>query len=290
MEKKTRKEKLKQKWASNYLLVIHSEDTWEEKFSFKINRPNAFIIFSLISIILVSITILIIALTPLREYIPGYGSSVMKRQARELIFKSDSIAEVLHRNQAYINNLSLILSGEIDSTEINHTDSTIVESKINYVNNLDFSPTKEDSVFRSKVETEDRFNLLKNNRKDIFVLTSPISGKVTQHYSILEKHYAIDIAVENGTPVKAVAKGTVIFSEWTSTTGNVIIIEHENLLISVYKHNATTMVEQGDHVEEGEVIASSGSTGNFSTGPHLHFELWYNGRAVNPEDFINFEI
>ena len=113
-------------------------------------------------------------------------------------------------------------------------------------------------------------------------------GTISDTFNSKIKHFAVDIVVANNTPVKSVADGTVIFSEWTARTGNVLIIEHANHLISVYKHNSSLNKEQGDLVTSGEVIAYSGNTGELSTGPHLHFELWGDGYPLNPEDFINF--
>ena len=283
--------KLKKKLTHNYRLVISSEDNWEEKFSLKLNRLNVFITIGALSIFLVISTITLIAFTPLKEYIPGYDPTKLRRESQNLIFKTDSLESILRKNQAYIDNLSLILSGKIDSDSIKKIATNSIAKNDELGNsNVDFAITKEDSIFRAEIEREDRFNIFGKKTENHFVLTSPISGNITGNYDAKNKHFAIDIATVEGTPVKAVADGTVIFSEWTSTTGNVIIIEHENQLISVYKHNASSTKEQGDFVESGEVIANSGSTGELSSGPHLHFELWYNGYPVNPTDFINFEL
>ena len=281
--------KIKKKLTHNYRLVISSEENWEEKFSIRLNRLNVFIVTGTLSIFLVISTILLISLTPLKEYIPGYDPIKLRRESQSIIFKTDSLERIIIQNQNYIDNLSLILSGKIDSDSINKTETRSPISKKD-LKSINFAITKEDSIFRTEIEREDRFNILGKKNKSNFVLTSPITGNITENYNAKDKHFAIDIAAEEGTPVKAVSDGTVIFSEWTSTTGNVIIIEHENHLISVYKHNALSTKEQGDFVESGEVIATSGSTGELSTGPHLHFELWYNGYPVNPTDFINFEL
>lgn len=281
--------KLKKKLTHNYRLVISSEDSWEQKFSMRLNRLNVFIVTGTLSIFLIVSTILLIALTPLKEYIPGYDPTELRRESQSIIFKTDSLESIILKNQNYIDNLSLILSGKIDSDSINKIQIKNTESK-NDIKNIDFAISKEDSIFRTEIEREDRFNIFDKKNKNNFILTSPISGNVTDGYNSKDKHFATDIAAPEGTPVKAVADGTIIFAEWTSTTGNVIIIEHQNHLISVYKHNATSTKEQGDFVESGEVIATSGSTGELSSGPHLHFELWYNGYPVNPTDFINFEL
>jgi murein DD-endopeptidase MepM/ murein hydrolase activator NlpD len=142
---------------------------------------------------------------------------------------------------------------------------------------------------RAEVALEDKYNLFERNlSKRNLVLFPPITGVVTMPFDAKEKHFAVDVVAPMDTPVKAVANGTVIFSEWTADTGYVIILEHEGGLLSVYKHNGSLAKLQGTVVREGEVIASVGNTGELSTGPHLHFELWDNGNPVNPLDFVDF--
>ncbi|MDH3323268.1 MAG: M23 family metallopeptidase, partial [Flavobacteriaceae bacterium] len=153
-----------------------------------------------------------------------------------------------------------------------------------------FAPSAIDSAFREAVEEEDRFSVFEQATKNSdIVFSSPIKGTITEDYNVKDKHYAIDIAVDKNTQVKAVADGTVIFRGFTADTGYVVILEHSQGFISVYKHNATIFKEQGELVKSGEVIASAGSTGVFSTGPHLHFELWNDGYPVNPSNYIDFK-
>ncbi len=150
-------------------------------------------------------------------------------------------------------------------------------------------PTKEDSILRAKVDKEDKYNLFESAiSASNFVLFPPVNGTISEAYNVKEKHYAVDIVVAKNTPVKATADGTVIFAEWTAETGYVVIIEHSYELISVYKHNASLTKEQGDLVKAGEVIAMAGNSGEYSTGPHLHFELWSRGYPINPTNFIDF--
>ena len=287
----TKNKKLKNKLTHKYILAIHSENSLEEKFSMRLNRLNVFIFIGTLSVFLIVSTILLIAFTPLKEYIPGYDPSKLRIESQNVIFKTDSLNNEIRKNQKYIDNLSLILSNKINPDSIQKIAHVESNSKKEINNSdYDFSITKEDSIFRTEIEIKDRYNIIGKKSKRHFILTAPISGTISEVYNSENKHFAVDIAAKEGTPVKAVADGTVVFAEWTSTTGNVIIIEHENHLISVYKHNALSTKEQGDFVEKGEVIAISGSTGELSSGPHLHFELWYNGYPVNPTDFINFEI
>jgi len=285
MESKKKNNYLKEKLTFKYRIVVLNEDTFEERFSFKLNRLNVFVFGGLFSILLIGLTFLLIMLTPLKEYIQGYSSTELKKDATKLVYKVDSLNQALTVNNLYIQNIQKVLKGEIKRTTFNK-DSVFNQMKIE---KIDFAPSSLDSAFRQEVEQEDRYSVFEEaTRSNDIVFTSPIKGEITQTYDSKEKHFAIDIAVNKDTPVKAVADGTVIFKGFTADTGYVILIEHNQGFISIYKHNASLYKEQGDLVKSGEVIASAGSTGSFSTGPHLHFELWNDGYPVNPINYINF--
>jgi len=288
MEKKGKKRKeIKRKLLHKYRLVILNESTFEEKISFKLSRLNVFITATLFIIVLIGLTTLLIAFTPLREYIPGYSSTRLKQQATELTYKTDSLVNVLNYTNRYLENIRMVLRGDVENNEINR-DSLFEQFKID-PSTVDLSPIREDSILRAQVALEDKYNLFqRNTAQGSLVLFSPVTGVISQRYNAEKKHFAVDIVAEKDAPVKAVANGTVIFSEWTAETGFVIIMEHEEGLLSVYKHNSSINKEQGDLVRAGEVIASVGNTGEFTTGPHLHFELWSNGNPVNPSDYIDF--
>tara|TARA_R110000796_G_scaffold37722_1_gene95025 strand:- start:66179 stop:67048 length:870 start_codon:yes stop_codon:yes gene_type:complete len=289
MVKKTKKRKeIKRKLLHKYRLVILNESTFEEKISFKLSRLNVFITGSLCIICLIAFTTLLIAFTPLREYIPGYSSTKLKRQATELTYKTDSLVTVLNYTNKYLDNIRKVLNGDITNNKINR-DSLFEQFKLD-PSTIDLTPIKEDSVLRAQVELEDKYNLFERNTKSVnLILFPPINGSISQDYDTDKKHFAIDVVATKGTPVKAVADGIVIFSEWTSETGYVIIIDHKDGLLSVYKHNGSLNKGQGDLVKSGEVIASVGNTGELTTGPHLHFELWNNGNPVNPKNYIDFK-
>ncbi len=280
--------KIVKKLLHKYRLVILNEDTFEEKVSFKLNRLNVFVFSMLSALFLVGITTVIIAFTPLREYIPGYSSTQLKQQATELAYKTDSIQRVLYLNEQYFASIKQVLTGDLDIEEINR-DSIMDIVRID-LENVDLSPSRKDSLLRERVAQEDKYNIFESSANLITsVLFPPANGPISEPYDIKNKHYAVDIVVAENTPVKATADGTVIFAEWTAQTGFVIIIEHQNNLISVYKHNSKLIKQQGDLVRAGEVIASAGSTGDLSTGSHLHFELWSNGYPINPTNFIDFD-
>jgi murein DD-endopeptidase MepM/ murein hydrolase activator NlpD len=285
MEQK-KKSKLKEKLTFKYRFVVLNEDTFEERFSFKLNRLNAFVFGGLFSILLITLTILFIVFTPLKEYIQGYSSTELKKEASDLVYKVDSLNQVLSVNDLYIQNIQQVLKGEIKRVSFNK-DSVLNQFKID---EIDFAPSPVDSAFRAEVEQQDRYSVFQEaTRNSDIVFTAPIKGEVTEKYNDREKHFAIDIAVDKDTPVKSVADGTVIFRGFTADTGYVIVIEHNQGFISVYKHNSTIYKEQGDLVKSGEVIATAGSTGSFSTGSHLHFELWNEGYPVNPANYIDFD-
>lgn len=289
MAKKEKKGKeIKKKLLHKYRLVILNESTFEEKISFKLNRLNVFVTGSLFIITLIGLTILLIAFTPLREYIPGYSSTRLKKQATELTYRTDSLVTVLNYTNRYLDNIRKVLKGDIENNEINR-DSLFEQYKLD-PSTIDLTPTKEDIMLRAQVALEDKYNLFERSLESSgLVLFPPVNGVLSQSYETEKKHYAIDIVAPKDTPVKAVADGTVIFAEWTVETGYVIILEHKEGLISVYKHNGSLNKGQGDVVRAGEVLAAVGNTGEYTTGPHLHFELWSNGSPMNPLDYIDFK-
>ena len=289
MEKKKRKKgKLRHKLISKYRLIILNEDSFEEKISFKLTRLNVFIFGGLFSIILVIATIFLIAFTPLKEYIPGYSSIKLKRDATNLVYKVDSLEQILEVNNVYIEKIRELLTGKIKEVQFDK-DSVLQSIKYDR-DSFNLAPSAIDLEFRSEIERTDRFSIFNEATKSAdIVFFAPVTGIITDGYNLKTKHFAIDIAVEMDTPVKSVADGTVIFAEWTAPTGHVIIVKHTQGFISIYKHNTSLHKKQGDLVKLGEVIASAGDTGELSTGPHLHFELWNEGYPVDPSNYIDFE-
>lgn len=279
---------IKRKLLNKFRLVILNENTFEERLSFRLNRLNVFVFSSLLIFILIALTYLLIALTPLREFIPGYSSTALKRKATELSFKTDSLQRVISMNDLYFESIKNVLTGDLKALNFNK-DSIVRAVKLE-ASEVDLNPIAEDSLLREKVSKEDKYNIFESaTSRTNFVLFPPVNGMISEPYNAKEKHYAIDVAVAKDSPIKAVADGIVIFAEWTANTGYVIIIEHSYGLISVYKHNAGLTKLQGDLVIAGEVIATAGNTGALTTGPHLHFELWNDGFPINPTNFIDFK-
>ncbi len=289
MSKKLEKKKIiARKLLDKYRLVILNEETFEERLSFKLTRLNVFVIASISTIVLIALTTVLIAFTPLREYIPGYSSTALKRKATELYYKTDSLQQIISTNKRYYSSIKKVLEGDVSAVDFNR-DSIIQAVKLE-ASDVDLNPIEEDSILREKVDKEDKYNLFESaTSASNFVLFPPVNGPISEPYNLKEKHYAVDIVVAKDTPVKATADGVVIFAEWTASTGYVIIIEHSYGLISVYKHNSALTKSQGDLVKAGEVIATAGGSGELSTGPHLHFELWNDGYPINPTNFIDFK-
>jgi murein DD-endopeptidase MepM/ murein hydrolase activator NlpD len=287
-DKKGKPKKIRKKLLDKYRLVILNENTFEERISIRLNRLNVFVIGSLSAIFLIAGTTFLIAFTSLREYIPGYSSTSLKKKATELNYKTDSLQQVIVMNERYYASIKKVLQGDVNTLDF-VKDSIIKAVKLE-ASEVDLRPSQEDAVLREKVNKEDKYNLFESATSAAnFVLFPPVKGTISESYNVKEKHFAVDIVVPKDTPIKATADGVVIFAEWTVSTGYVIILEHSYGLISVYKHNAALTKTQGALVKAGEVIATAGNTGELSTGPHLHFELWNDGYPINPTNFIDFK-
>lgn len=279
---------LRRKLLYKYRLIILNEDTFEEKVSFKLNRLNVFVTGMLFILVLISVTTVIIAFTPLREYIPGYPSTQLKRQAVALTYKTDSLVTVLQYTNRYLDNIRLVLRGDVENN-VTTRDSLFEKYKLDPAS-IDLTPIREDLLLREAVALEDKYNLFERDvQNTALLLFPPLRGTISQAFDAEAKHYAVDVVAPKDTPVKAIADGTVLFSEWTVETGYVIIIEHQGGLTAVYKHNSSLSKKQGDVVSAGEVVAAVGNTGTLTTGPHLHFELWKNGKPVDPLRYIDFD-
>lgn len=286
-KKRFKRNKIKKRLFTKNRFIILNEDTFEEIFSLRLTLMNVFVVATLGAILLIFITTVIIAFTPLREFIPGYASADLKRNATQLALKSDSLEVALQRNEAYISSVKKVLLGEVEVHKFNK-DSLIAAEQQPL--ETDLKPTNDELKLREKVAKEDKFNLFdKAKAKVSIVLFPPVKGVVTSKFNPKEEHYGIDVAVAKNTPIKAAYNGNVIFAEWTPTNGNVIILRHNYGYISVYKHAASLTKEQGDIVKTGEVIALAGAGGQESQNSQLHFELFKDGHPIDPSKFIIFE-
>ncbi|PCJ25172.1 MAG: peptidase M23 [Flavobacteriales bacterium] len=277
-----------QRLKHKYRLVILNDDTFEEKFSLRLSQLNVFVFVGMSSLLLILLVILLIAFTPLREFIPGYANVSVRKQGVENFLKSDSIDVVLAENNLYIDNIKHIIQGD----PIEFDDKTYIDSSVNYAA-IKNEPIEEDSVLRNMIETEEKYNLFSKagstpGNISSFIFLQPLKGTVTNRFNIKKQHFGIDVVAPKNEAIKATLDGTVIFAEWTVETGHVIQLQHADNIVSIYKHNSVLHKKVGSHVKAGEVIAIVGNSGELSTGPHLHFELWYNGIPINPEDYMMF--
>jgi murein DD-endopeptidase MepM/ murein hydrolase activator NlpD len=287
-EKRFKRKIINKKLFTKNRLVILNEDTFEEIFSLRLTLMNVFVVATIGALLIIFITTYIIAFTPLREFIPGYASTQLKKDATELALKSDSLSFALKKNEAYIKSIKKVLTGDLEYAKFNK--DSIVASTLETISAEEFQPSKADLKLREEVEREDKYNLFEKAKPKVSaVLFPPVKGIITEKFNPQKKHYAVDIALAKNTPIKSILSGKVIFADWTPNTGNVVIIRHNNGFISVYKHASSVTVSQGDAIKTGEIIALAGSTGQESTGVHLHFELWKDGYSIDPSIFIEFE-
>ena len=290
-EKKEKRSFLR-KLHNKYRLVIMNDDTLEKKLTVKMTRFNVFIFTGTAAVLLVVATIYLIAFTPLREYIPGYADFNTRQVLRELSLRADSLERDLRQKDLYIMNIRNIVEGREIVEEI---PDSIANAGSLPVRGM--SRSREDSLLRAEMEEhfpfeEGQLTTAETSQPQPGIHLTffpPLKGMVSRHFNSAQGHFGVDIVADLGEVIKATLDGTVIFSNWTLETGYTIGIQHEHNLISVYKHNSALLKEQGSFVEAGEAIAVIGDTGLYSTGTHLHFELWLNGVPINPIDYIIVE-
>lgn len=285
MEKqKSLLDKLKQRLR----FVLFDEQSYEELSSMSLTRYQLFVRVLSILLLISSLTAFMIAYTPLREYIPGYSPPHLSKDLIRLSLKTDSLLAEIRLKEQKFEMLAKILQGEA------FNDSIFYDSTINVVvNEAVLTASHNDSVFREAVEREGRFNVLSEGGEKRLGLINiafyaPIKGMISDKFNIQKEHYGVDVVAPENEAIKASLPGTVILANWTTETGYTIAIQHENELISVYKHNSVLLKKVGEIVKSGDVIAIIGNSGGLSTGPHLHFELWHKGKAINPEHHILF--
>ena len=285
MQDKEGREKYWSKLFHKYRFVIMTDNSFEEKLSVKLTRINVIaFVFTLVFFCFFS-TMLLIAYTPLSEYVPGKSSVEVQKGLIELNIKSDSLEAILLNRSIYLENLNKIINGEVLVTPENYEEITNTQIPIS------FEKSKEDSLFRVKVETEDKSSIYKNdntkNNTNLMFFT-PLTGLISDGYNNKTKHFGIDLVAKEKSRISSVLEGTVIISHWAYETGNVIGVQHKNGYLSFYKHNSVLLKSVGDYVNAGDHIAIIGNSGELSSGPHLHFELWHKGVPVNPENYISF--
>ncbi|MBT3621911.1 MAG: M23 family metallopeptidase [Flavobacteriales bacterium] len=284
MQDKEGREKYWTKLLHKYRFVIINDDSFEERLSLKLSRFNVLAFTGIFVFICFFSTLLLIAYTPLSEYVPGKSTIEVQKDLIKLSIKSDSLENILLNRAVYIDNINNIINGN----------ELIVPSEGSIIENTDievsFEKSKEDSLLRVSVEAEDKSSIyIKSvSENNYLMFFTPLTGLISDGYNSKTKHFGVDLVAKEKSRISSVLDGTVIISHWTSETGHVIAIQHKNDYISLYKHNSVLLKSVGDYVNAGDHIAIIGNSGELSSGPHLHFELWHKGTPVNPENYISF--
>ena len=269
-----------------YRIVIIADNSLEERLSFRFSSLKFFTAILSVLIIIIFITLFVVTNSSLSQYIPGRSNDDVLQSLIVLNMQADSLQASLNKRDAYLNNIESVLSGR-DSFLINSngldTEAVVV------LENISFEASLEDSLLRVEVENEERGSLNYAKKENgHFVFFPPVSGYISDTFNFQTKHFAVDLVANKNSKVSSVLSGTVVISDWSSDVGYVIGVQHKNNYLSFYKHNSILLKKVGDFVTAGEHIAIIGNSGEFSTGPHLHFELWHNGSPVNPLDYIKF--
>lgn len=291
---------LMEKLRDKYRLVVMNDDSFEEVFSFKLTPLNVYIFFSSLIVGVAILMTLIFFYTPIKRYIPGYGDFTRDSEVASLTSKVKALESEAEANRAYADNIRKLLNGDVeDITQKEEKKSDKSEDALNDSIPQNVGRIPEEEMLRANVEKGafmatqasagpvDQIITKEKPLEQLFFIP-PVSGEITAPFNYEKQHFGIDIASAKNTAVKAVSSGVVISAGMTIETGYSIAIQHANNVVTFYKHNSILLKKEGDPVRAGEAIAVVGNTGEQSTGPHLHFELWYRGRAVDPTDYINF--
>jgi len=271
-----------------YRLVILNDTTFAEKLSIKLSPWGLIIAFSTVVILLITMVISLVAFTSLREYIPGYGSLYERRQILTLNVMADSLEQTLEARDRYLSSILNVLNGQVENQPGKPTRDTSGKYK-----KLNIRASENDVEFRKEYEKnkgDASANVAKLEYSGVseLIFFTPVNGMVINSFNLSEEHYGVDIVTKQDETIKTTLDGTVVFTGFSAEDGNIIHVQHNNNLISIYKHCSALLKQTGDRVKSGEAIAVVGNTGENSHGPHLHFELWFNGSPINPQEFVPF--
>ncbi len=272
-------------------MVIRNEENLEEKSSFGFTYAKL-LVFSIVVFIVVFIGSLSLAQTLLSKWFdPRYAQRETNKKLDQLALKVDSLYQEEDNKDQFIQNFKRVFNGDTTGATIDPAEVLKEQDKpIKPVNSIRLEPT--DSQFRKDFEQSELSLITLTSSKyrelrETFFFT-PITGIISDKYDVKKGHYGVDIVAKTNEPIKCIADGTVIMSSWTQDAGYVIAIQHRGNLISIFKHNAELLKKVGNFVNAGEIISIVGNSGEMTDGPHLHFELWYNGNSLNPEEFVTF--
>ena len=285
MEQKSFKNKIVNFFNKTFRLVVINDETLEEEGFLKLSRSNIIVLASVLLVSAFVISFCIIVYSPLNKYLPGKSSELVQKELVTLALKSDSLASALSISSLYLSNIESIIKG--DSISFEYLDDSL--SKIDN-SEINFFKSKEDSLLRIRVEREDQssINLNSQRKSKQFLFFPPIEGFISDSFNLKTNHYGIDLVAKTGAKIKSIGEGTVVISDWNPQTGYVLGIQHSENFISFYKHCSVLLKNVGDIITTGENIAIIGNSGELSSGPHLHFELWKSGTPLDPSLYISF--
>lgn len=285
-----RKQGVLRKLRDKYRLLLINDSTFEERFSIRLTRMNVLLLAVGAFVITALLVSAVIVYTPLKRYIPGYSDQETKLNAYKSTVMADSLELQVRERDLYIENLRKVLRGELpadSATLFNPVDVRPTQA--------DLLPSRSDSLLRAKVAKEEEYSLVEgratSERRELagVYFFAPVRGIVTSTFDRGEGHYGIDVVTKADAAVKACLAGTVVLASWTTDAGHVLQVQHTNGLSSVYKHNSVLLKKVGEKVKAGEAVAIVGNSGELTSGPHLHFELWLNGEPVDPRGYMVFE-
>lgn len=263
-----KKKSLQERLSDKYRIVVIDDDTLGEVRSTRVSPLGVIIGLVLLFMVMGMITAALISFTPLRYLVPGYADVTNNRTYMDLTHKLEAIESELDAQRVYTNGFKNMLNPSDIKIDENNLGGGKIEN--NSTNGLNTANSSMDLSLEH------------------YYFCSPLKGEISAAFDLENKHFGVDIVAEKDSPVKSILDGVVITADRSIKTGNTISIQHRNDLISVYKHNSVLLKKIGQTVKTGEAIAIIGNTGILTTGPHVHFELWSSGKAVDPQDYINF--
>lgn len=286
------KKDFKSKIMRKYRLTIHNENKLENVLGFYVS-PFWVIVSLFFSFLLVAgVVLLIFILTPVAEYLPGYVSNRTRETLVEYALTIDSLKEEVDKQDRYLGNIRDIMEGRISFTN----DTITAFDSLPTPENFPVETTPLEKAFAEEFEESERYNLT-SQATNVGVLQGinfyrPTRGMIIRSFNPKAKHFGVDIAENPNESVVAIWDGTVVMSDYTANDGYMIVVQHNENLVSVYRNCFRILKEVGDKVQAGEVIAALSSGNDELAGskfkPYLHLELWHKGEPLDPGSYIPF--
>lgn len=271
---------------ARHIFIIQNEEDFSEKATYKFTYARIAFFGFMTFLVVLTVSIYLVNTVLAQWFDPRYAEQETRKDLVQMSISLDSLSQELEDRDRFITSFKKVMQGDVTTDEIEQSQAAIPTTTAD-AQKLNLT----DSIFKAEFESGSDFLLtgdIRNDELRQLYFFSPITGYISEPFNAQTEHYGIDVVSKKDEPVKCIADGTVVMASWTQSEGNVIAIQHRENLISIYKHNATLTKEVGDFITAGEIVAIIGNTGELTSGPHLHFELWYNGSAVNPEEFISF--